>query len=100
MSKAPVILSHGNRRALNPDAPRASTDEAIRKLAKKGGVMGITCIAFMVKGTEPVTIEDVVNQSQAAPIEECPPIVQNIVTPRSLAIGRPARKLFRDCWMV
>ena len=61
MSKAPVILSHGNCRALNPDALRASTDEAIRKLARKGGVMGITCIAFMVKGTEPVTIEDVVS---------------------------------------
>jgi membrane dipeptidase len=61
MSKAPVILSHGNCRALNPDAPRTSTDEAIRKLAKTGGVMGITGIAFMVKGTEPVTVEDVVN---------------------------------------
>jgi membrane dipeptidase len=61
MSKAPVILSHGNCRALNPDALRASTDEAIQKLAKKGGVMGITCIAFMVKGTEPVTVDDVVN---------------------------------------
>jgi len=61
MSKAPVILSHGNCRALNPDSPRTSTDEAIRKLAKRGGVMGITCIAFMVKGTEPVTVEDVVN---------------------------------------
>jgi membrane dipeptidase len=61
MSKAPVILSHGNCRALIPDAPRASTDEAIQKLAKKGGVMGITCIAFMVKSTEPVTVEDVVN---------------------------------------
>ncbi len=61
MSTAPVILSHGNCRALNPDAPRASTDEAIRALAKRGGVMGITCIAFMVKGTEPVTVEDVVN---------------------------------------
>lgn len=61
MSKAPVILSHGNCRALNPDAPRTSTDEAIRKLAKRGGVMGITFIAFMVKGTEPVTVEDVVN---------------------------------------
>ena len=60
MSKAPVILSHGNCRALNPDAPRTSTDEAIRKLAKTGGVMGITCIAFMVKGTEPVTVDDVV----------------------------------------
>jgi membrane dipeptidase len=61
MSKAPVILSHGNCRALNPDSPRTSTDEAIRKLAKRGGVLGITCIAFMVKGTEPVTVEDVVN---------------------------------------
>jgi membrane dipeptidase len=61
MSKAPVILSHGNCRALNPDSPRTSTDEAIRTLAKRGGVMGITCIAFMVKGTEPVTVEDVVN---------------------------------------
>ncbi len=61
MSSVPVILSHGNCRALNPDAPRTSTDEAIRKLAKLGGVMGITCIAFMVKGTEPVTVDDVVN---------------------------------------
>jgi membrane dipeptidase len=60
-SKAPVILSHGNCRALIPGGLRASTDEAIRKLAAKGGVMGITDIAFMVKGTEPVSIEDVVN---------------------------------------
>ncbi len=61
MSKAPVILSHGNCRALNPDAARTSTDEAILKLAKRGGVMGIACIAFMVKGTEPVTVDDVVS---------------------------------------
>ena len=60
-SKVPVILSHGNCRVLNPDSLRASTDEAIRKLASKGGVMGITDIAFMVKGTEPVTIEDVID---------------------------------------
>ncbi len=61
LSKAPVILSHGNCRALNPTALRASTDEAIRKLAAKGGVMGITDIAFMVKATDPVTIDDVVD---------------------------------------
>jgi membrane dipeptidase len=60
-SKTPVILSHGNCRALNPNAPRATTDDAIRKLASKGGVMGITDIAFMVKGSEPVTVEDVVD---------------------------------------
>ncbi|MGC1977609.1 MAG: membrane dipeptidase, partial [Candidatus Sulfotelmatobacter sp.] len=60
-SKRPVILSHGNCRALNPNALRATTDDAIRKLAAKGGVMGITDIAFMVKGSEPVTVEDVVD---------------------------------------
>ncbi len=61
ISKAPVILSHGNCRALIPDGLRATSDDTIRKLAAKGGVMGITDIAFMVKGSEPVTIEDVVN---------------------------------------
>jgi membrane dipeptidase len=61
ISKAPVILSHGNCRALIPGGLRASTDEAIRKLAAKGGVMGISDIAFMVKGAEPVSIDDVVD---------------------------------------
>ena len=61
ISRTPVILSHGNCRALIPGGLRASTDEAIRKLAAKGGVMGITDIAFMVKGAEPVTIDDVVD---------------------------------------
>jgi len=60
-SKGPVILSHGNCRALIPNGLRATTDDAIRKLAAKGGVMGITDIAFMVKGTEPVTVEDVID---------------------------------------
>jgi membrane dipeptidase len=61
ISKNPLILSHGNCRALNPGAPRTSTDEAIRKLAARGGVMGISCIAFMVKGSEPVTVDDVID---------------------------------------
>jgi membrane dipeptidase len=61
ISKAPLILSHGNCRALIPGGLRATTDEAIRKLAARGGVMGITDIAFMVKATEPVTVEDVVD---------------------------------------
>lgn len=60
-SKTPVILSHGNCRALNPNAPRATTDDAIRKLASRGGVMGITDVAFMVKGSEPVSIDDVID---------------------------------------
>ena len=47
-SKAPVILSHGNCRALIPGGLRATPDDTIRNLAAKGGVMGITDIAFMV----------------------------------------------------
>jgi membrane dipeptidase len=62
ISKAPVLLSHGNCRALNANSPRAGTDEAIRAIAKGGGVMGISCIAFMVKGSEPVTVDDVVDR--------------------------------------
>ncbi len=61
LSKAPVILSHGNCRALIPTSLRATTDDAIRKLAAKGGVMGITDIAFMVKGSEPVRVDDVID---------------------------------------
>ena len=61
ISSAPLILSHGNCRVLNSQSMRASTDEAIRALARRGGVMGITCIAFMVRGSEPVTVDDVVD---------------------------------------
>jgi len=35
--------------------------EAIRAIARHGGVMGIACIAFMVKGSEPVTVDDVID---------------------------------------
>lgn len=61
ISKKPVILSHGNCRALIPNSLRAATDGAILRLAKQGGVMGISCIAIMVKGTEPVTIDDLID---------------------------------------
>ena len=61
ISRKPVILSHGNCRALIPNGLRATPDDTIRKLAAKGGVMGITDIAFMVKDSEPVRVEDVVD---------------------------------------
>jgi membrane dipeptidase len=38
-STRPVIISHGNCRALHPGYPRCVTDEAIRALAKTGGVI-------------------------------------------------------------
>jgi membrane dipeptidase len=56
-SKAPVLISHGNCRALAPGLMRNKTDEAIRAMANTGGVMGIAFIRFMVRDREPVTIE-------------------------------------------
>ncbi len=60
-SKQPVIFTHANCRALAPSLMRNKTDEAIRAMAKTGGVMGIAYIRFLVREQEPVTIEHVVD---------------------------------------
>ncbi len=58
VSRKPVLFTHSNARALNPGHPRCKTDDAIRKMASTGGVMGITGVRNFVKGSEPTTIED------------------------------------------
>jgi len=60
LSPKPIAFTHSNCRALN-DHPRLKTDEAILKLAAKGGVMGITGVRNFVKNKEPTTIEDIVD---------------------------------------
>jgi membrane dipeptidase len=60
LSPKPIAFTHSNCRALN-NHPRLKTDEAIRKLAAKGGVMGITGVRMFVKGQEPTTVEDIVD---------------------------------------
>jgi membrane dipeptidase len=60
ISAGPIAITHSNCRALL-DHPRLKSDEAIRKLASKGGVMGITGVRNFVKGSEPTTIENVVD---------------------------------------
>ena len=60
VSKQPVLITHANCRALNPH-PRCKTDEAIKKMAASGGVMGITGVRMFVKASEPTTIEDVLS---------------------------------------
>jgi membrane dipeptidase len=60
LAAGPIAITHANCRALN-DHPRCKTDEAIKKLAAKGGVMGITGVRMFVSGHEPTTIEDVVD---------------------------------------
>ena len=57
----PVIFTHATARALVPGHLRCKTDEAIRKMAAGGGVMGIAMIRFMVRDREPVTIEHVLD---------------------------------------
>jgi membrane dipeptidase len=60
LSPRPIAFTHSNCRALN-NHPRLKTDEAIRKLAAKGGVMGITGVRNFVKDREPTTVEDIVD---------------------------------------
>ncbi len=57
ISTKPVLMTHTNARALNPGYPRDKTDEAIRKMAASGGVMGMTAVRSFVRSEEPTTIE-------------------------------------------
>jgi membrane dipeptidase len=57
-SAKPIAITHSNCRALL-DHPRNKSDEAIRALAAKGGVMGITGVRNFVSGTDPTTIVDI-----------------------------------------
>ena len=54
----PVIFTHATCRSLIPKLMRAKTDDAIQRMAKTGGVMGIDFIRFMVRDQEPVGIEN------------------------------------------
>lgn len=59
-SSKPIAVTHSNCRALN-NHPRLKTDEAIRKLAAKGGVMGITEVRMFVRDKDPVGVGDIVD---------------------------------------
>jgi len=61
LSKQPVLITHSNCRALVPGHPRCKTDEAIRAMARSGGVMGITGVRNFVKNEEPTTVEHVID---------------------------------------
>jgi membrane dipeptidase len=51
-SSKPVVVSHSGCRAL-ADTPRNTTDEVIRALASKGGVLGIYFMPFLKIGSQP-----------------------------------------------
>jgi membrane dipeptidase len=60
-SRKPVVFSHASARALAPDHLRCKTDDMIRGMARSGGVMGIPFLRMMIRASEPVTIDHVVD---------------------------------------
>jgi len=62
-SRKPVLVTHSNCRALVSNSSRCKTDEAIRRLAARGGVMGITMLRPFVRSGGPTTIEHVLDPS-------------------------------------
>ena len=61
LSKSPVLITHSVARKLNPSHPRTKTDEAIRKMAKTGGVMGIAFLRVFIRDREPTTLQHAID---------------------------------------
>jgi membrane dipeptidase len=59
-SKAPVIVSHTNVRALC-DNPRGVSDRVIDAIARKGGVIGLTSFAYFLDKDGPATLDHYLN---------------------------------------
>lgn len=77
ISKKPVLITHSNCRAL-VNHPRVKTDEAIKKVGEKGGVMGITGVRMFVKAEEPTTIEHALDHFDH---------VRKLIGPEHLGVG-------------
>lgn len=60
-STKPVLITHSNCRYLNPRHPRCKPDDIIRRMAARGGVMGITAVRGFVRSGEQATVEDVLD---------------------------------------
>lgn len=77
-SGGPVLVTHANCRELVPGHPRGKTDEAIRALARRGGVIGLTTLRNFVCDHEPTTLEHWLDQCSH---------VADLVGPQHLGIG-------------
>lgn len=60
-STKPVIISHAGCRGVTPKLMRNKTDEMVKKMAGKGGVIGMPFIRFMIREQEPVNIDHVID---------------------------------------
>lgn len=63
-SRKPVLITHSNCRALVPNSARCKTDEAIKRVAAKGGVIGVTMVRYFVRSGGAATIEDVLDHME------------------------------------
>lgn len=61
LSTKPVLITHSNCRALVPNSFRCKTNEALKQMAAKGGVMGITMVRMFVRPSGRTTIENVLD---------------------------------------
>jgi membrane dipeptidase len=60
VSNKPIVYSHTNCKALC-DHPRDKTDDQIKALARKNGVMGLSCFNWFVSDKPRSTLEDLLN---------------------------------------
>lgn len=60
-SRGPVLATHTNCRALNPGQPRCKSDEELRAIARRGGVVGITVVRAFVSPKRRPTIDDLLD---------------------------------------
>ena len=60
LTTRPMAITHSNCRAL-ANHPRNKSDEAIRALAAKDGVMGITGVRMFVRERDPTTVAHIVD---------------------------------------
>jgi membrane dipeptidase len=60
-SRRPVLVTHSNCRALVSNSARCKTDETLKRMAVKGGVMGVTMVRIFVRARGPATIENVLD---------------------------------------
>jgi membrane dipeptidase len=60
-SRKPVLVTHSNCRALVPHSARCKPNAAIRQLAAKGGVFGVTMVRYFVRPSGPATMEHVLD---------------------------------------
>ena len=56
-SKKPVVMTHGGCSAIHPH-PRNKTDEQLRALAEKGGVLGIYDLPYLTASPKQPTVDD------------------------------------------